>query len=318
MATTASFAIAFAAVGVMGFAIQRGATCTVAAMEEIVVDGRFSRLIALVEAALWVGGGLVVLSAFGILEMAPAGYAPAMATLAGGVLLGFGAFINRACVFGSIAKLGSGGWAYAATPLGFFLGCALVASLPLEGPRGLTTEPFAVSSSLAIICLILFAARLVAHGRTAIGEPNIAAHIWSPHVATTIIGVSFLAALLSAGSWTYTELLARLAQGDAGDVCVPVALFAALLAGAILGGWTAGRLRAVMPNGTAIARCLAGGAMMGVGSSLIPGGNDGLILVGMPLLWPYAWLAFAAMCSVILLALRLSGTSKLASLGPAV
>ena len=35
---------------------------------------------------------------------------------------------------------------------------------------------------------------------------------------------------------------------------------------------------------------------MGWGSLLIPGGNDGLILVGMPLLWPYAWVAFATMC----------------------
>ena len=35
---------------------------------------------------------------------------------------------------------------------------------------------------------------------------------------------------------------------------------------------------------------------MAWGTLLIPGGNDGLILVGMPLLWPYAWLAFLAMC----------------------
>ena len=35
---------------------------------------------------------------------------------------------------------------------------------------------------------------------------------------------------------------------------------------------------------------------MGWGSLLIPGGNDGLILVGMPLLWPYAWVAFLTMC----------------------
>jgi toxin CptA len=38
---------------------------------------------------------------------------------------------------------------------------------------------------------------------------------------------------------------------------------------------------------------------MGWGSLLIPGGNDGLILVGMPLAWPYAWLAFATMCATI-------------------
>ena len=43
---------------------------------------------------------------------------------------------------------------------------------------------------------------------------------------------------------------------------------------------------------------------MGWGSLLIPGSNDGLILIGMPLLWPYAWVAFAVMCLTIAAALR--------------
>ena len=46
-------------------------------------------------------------------------------------------------------------------------------------------------------------------------------------------------------------------------------------------------------------RCLVGGVLMGWGSLLLPGGNDGLILVGMPLGWPYAWLAVAIMCLTI-------------------
>ena len=36
-----------------------------------------------------------------------------------------------------------------------------------------------------------------------------------------------------------------------------------------------------------------------MGSLLLPGGNDGLILVGMPLGWPYAWLAIVTMCVTI-------------------
>ena len=39
------FLIALAAVGVMGFANQRGSTCTVAALEEVVLKGTFKRLI---------------------------------------------------------------------------------------------------------------------------------------------------------------------------------------------------------------------------------------------------------------------------------
>ena len=50
-------------------------------------------------------------------------------------------------------------------------------------------------------------------------------------------------------------------------------------------------------------RAVFGGALMGLGSLLIPGSNDGLILIGLPLLRPYAWLAFASMCAAIALVL---------------
>ncbi len=42
---------------------------------------------------------------------------------------------------------------------------------------------------------------------------------------------------------------------------------------------------------------------MGWGTWLIPGANDGLILIGMPLPWPCAWLAFLTICASIGLAL---------------
>jgi len=64
----------------------------------------------------------------------------------------------------------------------------------------------------------------------------------------------------------------------------------------VLGGWTAGRFRSTRISFTQLAKCFVGGMTMGWGSLLIPGGNDGLILVGMPLLWPYAWIAFVTMC----------------------
>ena len=51
---------------------------------------------------------------------------------------------------------------------------------------------------------------------------------------------------------------------------------------------------------------------MAFGSLLIPGGNDGLILVGMPLLWPYAWAAFATMCLTIAAAMYLHRLRSLA------
>jgi toxin CptA len=42
---------------------------------------------------------------------------------------------------------------------------------------------------------------------------------------------------------------------------------------------------------------------MGAGSVLVPGSNDGLILVGFPLLRVHAWAALASMAAVIYAAL---------------
>src|SRR5580765_6445232 len=123
--------------------------------------------------------------------------------------------------------------------------------------------------------------------------------IWSPHAATTVIGVTFVVLLLLVGGWAYTDVLAELARGMTASVGARTVLALALLAGAALGGWTAGLFRSTRLSPGRLLRCLAGGVLMGWGSLLIPGGNDGLILVGMPLGWPYACLAFATMFATI-------------------
>jgi toxin CptA len=80
-------------------------------------------------------------------------------------------------------------------------------------------------------------------------------------------------------------------------------LFGALLVGATSAGITRAmrgeRSRRPRVTLSQLARCLGGGALMGWASLMIPGGNDSLVLVAMPLLRPYAWVAFAAMCVAI-------------------
>ena len=78
----------------------------------------------MVEASLWVVGGLADRAErCDLLGRMPAGYAVTFVTVLGGALLGLGAYVNKACVFGAIARLGSGEWAYLVTPLGFYVGC---------------------------------------------------------------------------------------------------------------------------------------------------------------------------------------------------
>ena len=293
-----------ASAALMGAAIQRGATCTVAAVGEIVEQRRASRLRSLLEASLWVAGGLLLLRSVSLdLPALPTAYALNGWTVLGAALLGGGAFVNRACVFGAVARLGSGDWAYLATPLGFYAGCLSMAGLfgaamPQPQPAGSPLWAAPTALSLAFVAFVLWRT-----GRGLLAPPSRLGR-WTPHVATVSIGLAFLALLLLEGAWAYTDALAELARGMSSNAASRVALFGCLLAGACFGGWRAGLLGRRRWRWADAARCFAGGLLMGWGSLLIPGGNDGLILLGLPLLWPYAWVAFLTMCAVIALALH--------------
>ncbi len=304
------FAVAALSIVTMGFAIQRGATCTVAAVDDVIARRGTQRLIALVEASVWVAGGLLIAREFGWLAQAPTGYAVNGWTVTGAFLLGLGAFVNRACVFGAIARFGSGEWAYIATPVGFYLGCLTVTKVfappplkNLEGGSIVFALPSGVAWVAAAVLLWRVATPVIAHRFAA--RELLTKHLWSPHAATTVIGITFLVTLLLVGAWAYTDALADLARGMTRSVTARALLMLCLLIGALIGGWTAGLFRHTRIRPGSLLRCLTGGMLMGWGSLLIPGGNDGLILVGMPLLWPYAWIAFATMCVTIACALSL-------------
>lgn len=314
--------------GLMGYAIQRGATCTVAAVDEVVNHRRFNRLLAMAEAAVWVGLGVLLARHAGLIMQMPAGHAAGWRTLLGGMLLGGGAYVNRACVFGAIARWSSGEWAYAATPVGFFLGSFLFLRVAQSMGSPLLREMAPAQALpwwLAAVLGGLLLCRVVVAGCRAWSEApasaapftgrspqalawagagrvrHVASRAWAPRPATVIIGLAFLGMMLMAGPWAYTELLAEWAAGMPSMASTRTLLAVALFTGAGLGGWLAGKWQWQWQpvRWQAIARCLAGGALMGMGSLLIPGGNDGLILLGMPMLWPYAWLAFAIMCLTI-------------------
>lgn len=310
---TAAWFTALACVGAMGYAIQRGGTCMVAAVEEVLNARRAHRLAAMLEASLWVAGGLSLAQLFHLAGSMPPGFAASAWSVVGGALLGLGAWVNQACVFGAIARLGSGDWAYIATPIGFYAGClsaqalfarpaamALAHASPVEGSAALLAPLF-----VAYACWRLWPALALLRqpGRLQV----LAQKVWSPHAATIVIGATFVVTLLSAGPWAYTDVLANLARAQDRPGWLPLCLLATLYLGALLGGLTAGRWRSTRPASAKLLRCLGGGVLMAWGSLLIPGSNDGLILIGIPTLRPYAWLAFVSMFLVIALAMVIAG-----------
>jgi toxin CptA len=300
-----ALAIATVCAALMGFSIQRGGTCLVAAVDEVVSKRRANRLLALLEASLLVAAGMVIAQLLGVLPMAPRAFALTGWTVAGGMIMGLGAYVAGACVFGAIARIGNGEFSYLLVPLGFFFGCIAAVQLGMARlPHMASTQSLVLSQAtiFAIPLLIVAAWRSWRVGAAA-RRGQFAEHVWSPHVATGVIGVTFVILLLLVGAWNYTDYLAAAARNMSSRGFDRGLLLVALFGGALLGGWTANRIKLQKPSATAISRCLLGGFMLGLGGSLVPGANDGLILLGLPLLYPHAWLAFAGMLFTIAAAL---------------
>jgi toxin CptA len=118
-----------------------------------------------------------------------------------------------------------------------------------------------------------------------------------------LIAVTFVITMLTVGAWAYTDALTALARAMNAQLGLRGVMVLALLGGAIGGGWLNGTLRPVPVRRADLGRCLAGGGLMGLGAVLVPGGNDGLIMVGLPLLQAQAWVAVPAMAITIALAI---------------
>lgn len=295
----------------MGFAIQRGGTCMVAAIDEGVSSRRWSRALALFEASLWVGGLLALLMLAGW-RITPPAYNGWVLAAAGGTMLGLGAWFNRACAFGTVARFGSGESGYLAMPLGFLAGCRLE-NLLIQSPLAMAAMPL---SALPLLLALAFVALAAWRGQAALAAAknrDLAAFVWHPHRATIVIALAYFALMLVAGPWSYTDWLADVAKGADSMTARRGVLFAALLGGALAGGWTAGGLELRKPQPTVLARSFIGGLLMGVGARLVPGGNDGLVLIGLPELQAGALVALAAMAitiaAVVVVAGRVHGTA---------
>lgn len=293
-----AFALALLAAAVMGFSIQQGGTCMVGAIGQLVAERRAGKAIALVECGLWVLALGMVTIAAGYRFQASMLYPVGISVVLGGMLLGLGAWINDACVFGSIARIGKRDLNYLLTPPGYYLGSLLHAKV--AGPWTPSAPMAPAPGSASIFLLLLFAGSVSVSIRQLIDARRSGAPlrlIWDYRHATIAIGIAFVMLSVLAGPWTYTEALGSAAHGRGMPNIAEVLLLFALLGGAVLGGRTAGATTRI--NLQRGASCLAGGALMGFGASLVPGGNDNLILAGLPWLQPHAWLAIGAMALAI-------------------
>ena len=117
--------------------------------------------------------------------------------------------------------------------------------------------------------------------------------------AAALLGLSNGVLYAFHGSWAYTSTLQggveRLMGADSGSLAVQWGLFAALLVGMGLSAWHRGSFRLDWRPSVSWTRNLVGGLLMGLGAALAAGGNDVLVLHGIPGLSPHAVPAYAAL-----------------------
>ena len=311
MGATASLLLVSAVLAfVVGFCIQRASVCAVRATEQWVYHRRTSRLRAFFSAAAWSGIAILPLAwrhpgSAMLAEDAPVTWT----VLVGGALFGLGAALNGACALGTVGKLTRGRTDYLATLVGIILGAIAAIRLDLHSEA---TIPSILSKPnwLGWVALIAFGAvvlpvlqQLRRVGRSP--RPRL-----TTALSFAVLGVCGGILNGTAGTWSYTSLLAGAAEkaagpADPGSYTVAFVCTLALLIGGISAALSLRRFTLTRPRAWPTAAKLVGGAIMGVAAMMIPGGNDMLLLSGLPSLNGNAWAAYASMMAVLLGSLSL-------------
>jgi hypothetical protein len=283
-------AMAFA----IGALMAQVSLCAVAALQSLIEHRSFDGALRIALASGAAGITLLGLAAAaGGMVRLPLDPPITAETILGGALLGAGAALNGACMLGTIHYLSRGRWVYLATWAGMAAALRTRAQM-LRGPMSEVTRMPMSDEIIVGLCffLVLSAMAATRHGsrRAAPG----------PAVYAALIGV--LAGVLYSGhpNWNYANIIAALAQADRAPVdWLGQLSAAALLAGATIGAGAAGRLRMELPQPVRMVRCLAGGALMGVGAAHAGGGHDLLLLWSIPGLSRRALAAYLVMAATI-------------------
>lgn len=304
--------IALLAGVVLGASAHRAGLCTVKAVSEVVTTRRAHVLWSFLKASLWTTGIL----AWAALLGAPTELAlrPLVASgIAGGLIFGLGAGLNGACSFSTLARLADGHIVMVFTLLGWAIAIFVFQEFHPGFHR--TAAGNAVPSSMALPLAIwmLWEIRNLWRRRDATVS-GIRSGYWTLSSAILLIAVANSALLLSGRPWSFTST----ALCSAGELplapCQHTGMLWTISLTAMLTMIGSSLMRRSFrirrPRAKAALRHLTAGLAMGAGASLIPGGNDGLILFGLPALSPHAlpsWAAIVAGVALSLSAMRMLG-----------
>lgn len=279
----------------LGAALARANSCTVASARRLVLNGKADWLIGLGVAISWAG---LTLAAVAVLMpqvvTLPAQLPLATGIVVGGIILGLGALVNQGCVLGSVSRLGHGDLHYLFTVIGIALALHFA---PVVLPIAKASPAYRPTMENLVFGLLFVPLALYGLWRW-----------WSLRSGTLLalvaVGIAGGVVYACNPGWSYTSGAGRLVQSEAGwqswlAESGTVAVFAGVAVSSALKGNF--ELRYTTLRG-ALTR-FAGGALMGTGASMIPGGNDTLMLWAIPGQTSYGLIAYATMVLTIVAAM---------------
>lgn len=283
---------------VLGFALHKGSICAVVATRELLFERRPDRFIGFLECALWATIALIALHAYPM-EMPTWSNWSLLAP--GAFLFSVGAFVNGACAFGMVGRIGNGEFEYLLGFVGIYFGVSLAEFFAIAARASPSTisEPFASPVLVAfLLCGMIVVRYLAGHHR--------GGAFLQLTVIMAAVGASFVAIGEVEPTWPLTAIIAT----------APLVPFAALtitvclMAGTIVSGASSGRrFRLLLPTFRGMVRRIVGGAMMGGGAALVPGSNDSLLLFGLPSGAPQAIAAYGILVVTIAALTAVFGSS---------
>lgn len=291
----------------IGYASQRAGVCMVRAVREVIERRRFHRIAGFVLAA---SSAMVVMGLAEWLGARPfvtiPGNAPDVLSIAGGVLFGLGSLLAGHCAMGLLAGLTVGELWRAASIAAMFVAALLLgpnmSSAALMLPER-TPLPSPLAGNFALALVTGGGAALVAasyiYRRIGFNAPRGG---WSPLVAMGVIGTASGLLFALDRQWVYTSRIAEIAYGKSWAVSAVIGL-AALIGGMTIASIAGGSFALRLGNARQWLRAAAGGLLMGVGATLVPGGNDAMLFTGVPLLLPNLLAGYAAFTATLFIAL---------------
>jgi uncharacterized membrane protein YedE/YeeE len=307
---------------ILGFSVHRASICTVRAIAELLYSRRGFMLMSIVKSMLWISVVTIPFFLLSKASPAPAGawQLSAMTTL-GGFVFGFGAAMNGACVYSTMARLADGEVAMAVTILGFGLGIlgfvvlldAAWLSRPSAGLPRIETLVGGLSAATVVAFALYEAVRL---WRTRSPDQSMRQLVFAAQyrlsTAAMLIGLAAGLIYLIQGPVGYASTAQQSIEALLGRQGSPATarwvLVAAAMTGMLISTLQRRSFRLDWKPRPSWLVNLLGGALMGFGVALAHGGNDSLVLYAIPIVSPHALPAYAALMAGVaggLLTIRL-------------